>query len=426
MAIKGYHGAPGSYKTASAVYQDVLPALRAGRLVVTNIEGMRNIEDIEKRLGEKFPPESAIWRISSQTEAGIDLWRHWYCWMPCGALVVMDEIQVIYPNERTMKLENYAYKPITDFPALKEWMHERFYQDISTKPQLEDSSDYDDLGELIYTDDGVVIYPKTVLDSFSRHRKYNWDIVWCTPDITQILMLIRGASEVAYSHSNKDWIPLMTRRPRVREHPPKENGATHKKGNPTSYKKIPVEVHELYRSTATGKVTKSGLSKSPLQSLKTIGWVVLACLSYITYSTVTQDEEENPDIVEAPLSTGVQSGSQVVAMDSGNSSAKALSKVDIALVLPYSPKEIYLTGVLRKESDGNVTWDLYYELVTDNGIVRLTNKELAHMQVTAKYVTECYSNLIWQERLYPVYCRPDDQSQSTAPESNNQIKLFGT
>ena len=39
MASSIFHGAPGSFKSASATWFEVLPALRKGRLVVTNIEG---------------------------------------------------------------------------------------------------------------------------------------------------------------------------------------------------------------------------------------------------------------------------------------------------------------------------------------------------------------------------------------------------
>ena len=40
MAASIFHGPPGSFKSASAFWYEVLPALRAGRVVVTNIEGI--------------------------------------------------------------------------------------------------------------------------------------------------------------------------------------------------------------------------------------------------------------------------------------------------------------------------------------------------------------------------------------------------
>ena len=55
MAVYFRHGSNGSYKTAYAVWFEILPALRNGRVVVTNIEGMKPLEKIESLLGEKFP-----------------------------------------------------------------------------------------------------------------------------------------------------------------------------------------------------------------------------------------------------------------------------------------------------------------------------------------------------------------------------------
>ncbi|WP_411673631.1 zonular occludens toxin domain-containing protein [Vibrio campbellii] len=41
MAVIFRHGSNGSYKSAYATWFEILPALREGRLVVTNIEGLR-------------------------------------------------------------------------------------------------------------------------------------------------------------------------------------------------------------------------------------------------------------------------------------------------------------------------------------------------------------------------------------------------
>ncbi len=38
MAATIFHGAPGSYKSSSAVWFELLPALREGRLVVLSIK----------------------------------------------------------------------------------------------------------------------------------------------------------------------------------------------------------------------------------------------------------------------------------------------------------------------------------------------------------------------------------------------------
>lgn len=63
MAIVIEHGPNGSYKTASVVWFRIIPALREGRVVVTNVLGLYPIEEIEERLGEKFPDSARLFRI---------------------------------------------------------------------------------------------------------------------------------------------------------------------------------------------------------------------------------------------------------------------------------------------------------------------------------------------------------------------------
>ena len=54
MATKVFHGAPGSYKSSTAMWFEVVPALRSGRVVVTNLQGIKNLEDIQRELKEEI------------------------------------------------------------------------------------------------------------------------------------------------------------------------------------------------------------------------------------------------------------------------------------------------------------------------------------------------------------------------------------
>jgi len=99
MSASIFHGAPGSFKSASAFWFEVLPALRAGRVVVTNIEGILPKESIEIELNETFPESADVWRLSSQTDLGLYLWRRWFWWMPVKAFIIIDEIQDIFPDD---------------------------------------------------------------------------------------------------------------------------------------------------------------------------------------------------------------------------------------------------------------------------------------------------------------------------------------
>ncbi|MBF4290239.1 zonular occludens toxin domain-containing protein, partial [Vibrio anguillarum] len=68
-------------------------ALKAGRVVVTNIEGMQPLDAIQKRLDIEFPSTTRLIRIFSRDAEGIELWQHFFCWCPLGALIVIDECQ---------------------------------------------------------------------------------------------------------------------------------------------------------------------------------------------------------------------------------------------------------------------------------------------------------------------------------------------
>ena len=54
MAITIRTGGNGSYKSAYTAWFSILPALKAGRVVVTNLEGMQPLHIIEERLNIKL------------------------------------------------------------------------------------------------------------------------------------------------------------------------------------------------------------------------------------------------------------------------------------------------------------------------------------------------------------------------------------
>ena len=107
---------------------------------------------------------------------------------------------------------------------------------------------------------------------------------------------------------------------------------------------------------------------------------------------------------------------------SHSDSAKTDTKASIDVALPYRAKEIYLVGAERVTQNGEFKeWLLYFELVSKAGKLTLSGKGLKHYGITARYVTECFSNLIWQGKVYSVYCRPDEKEEGKA----EAVSLFG-
>jgi len=443
-----FHGPPGSYKTSSCLWFEMLTALRAGRIVLTNIEGVKPIDEIEKELDERFPESADIWRVSTQKRKGLALMRRFFHWCPIGAQIIIDEVQDVFPVERTFKPDDYNYQPIESYKDhLKpEWYdtHKRLLEEI--KPEELTSADSDDLGEAIFDDHGHIIYPSTLKESFMRHRKYNWDIVVCTPDITQVNMLIRGACEAAYHHSSKDavgkLIPYYARRPRIRQHQPKENGLSARKSDVVTYRKVPLEVHKLYKSTSTGKITTSGVGKTPFQStgFKLGAVVLVGCIVYFAFflggAFDADGEQTLPQRIEKDYQENIQRSQNSVdvpARDNTNKVAAAVGAASVFVNLPFEANAIHLTSYNKVYVKGVYQGVvLVFRFETDKGNYFLDSSDIENFGLTAKLVTDCIAKVSNVDTETLIMCSPDDDMDNqfkpdTTPSTNdsyNPVSFF--
>jgi zona occludens toxin len=424
MAAVIFHGPPGSYKTSSAIWFEMLSALRKGRTVVTNIEGMKTVDDIEQELNETFPEGAQIWRLSTQKKKGLELFRSFFHWAPIGAQIIIDEVQDVFPSETSFKPDIYDYQPISVYKDLlpKKWLETHYELLDSIKPDDYTSADSDDLGELIFDDNGRIIYPTTLKESFMRHRKYNWDIVVCTPDITQVNKLIRGSCESGFAHVSKDVmgkvIPYFKRRPRIRQHPPKESGQVAKKADLITYRKVPVEVHKLYKSTSTGKVNTSGVGKSPLQSPVFIAYIafILFVIIYLAYNFGFSDtaSETNKESRTSAIQKRNEGSRQDILKDTGVSVGNAFGEttdaVDVFLRLPNEPTEVYLIATNKVYQSGIFQGvQMTFELITKSGKLYIDETNIKHFGMDAKYITDCVANIKMGDVIKTVYCKPTTQ-----------------
>ena len=429
MAASIFHGAPGSFKSASAVYFEVLPALRKGRLVVTNIEGLLKLEDIEIALQESFPESAKLWRMSSQTEKGLHLWRRWYHWMPPTALVVIDEVQDVYPTESTFKPESCDYVPISKHKETPPdgWFDTHMQALEDYKPDNLTSGDIDDLGEVIFNDNGHIIYPKTLKEAYMRHRKYNWDIICCTPDITSVHKYIRNVSQYAYAHKYFDgleFIPYFNRRPRVHEHNPKLNGTSITKGTPVNWKKVPVEVHKLYKSTSTGNTTKGqgkNFFKSPAVAIPftLLFGALLYLLWFFTLSdSASESAQANfQEAIQVP-----QSGGYVLNSDD-RSSPRA--KRPVSLALPFDANKAWFTGTVTKYRNGQVVGRHYtFTLDIDGSEYTANGSDFRAFGYTLTYINDCTVHARKDGERRILHCRPQLQEERVA-DNTHKISIFG-
>lgn len=424
MAIVIEHGHNGSYKSSSVIWYRLLPALRAGRLVVTNAAGMYPLHRIEEFLGEKFPDTARLFRISSQDPRYQELWRRWHHWMPIGAFVFIDECQDIYDRDVFKGQKEYDLKPIDTYSEVLPKDFIQLFKDMleSYKPDAIDECDMDDTGRVVFDDRGQIIYPTTPKESFMRHRHYNWDVVFATPDINSIPRPVRACCEVAFAYSSKDSFFLSKRKPRIYEHNPLENGIPTKQ-SVTFKRHVPLAVHMLYKSTQTGSITKSGQSGGPLSSFKVrfVMFVFLPLIlvywGYFFYSRLASDPavSENGHTVAAAGGSSASSGSVAVPVsdkNAGNGSSQP------SFVMPYQVTELFVTG-----SSGAIYMGRFEGLVIFSGVrgqqeLAFNSDDLVNMGYKVDYLGDCYSVVTDRAgRAMVVNCAPRIYSQPSTPQN---------
>lgn len=237
MSIKIHHGPNGSYKTSGAIQDDAVPALKDGRVIITNVRGFTL-----ERAYTVFPdlPNTAqIINLDLESLADLDKMRTWFQWAPRGAFLIFDETQLLFPKSwREKDLEKF------DYPGGPESAHE-------------------------------ADRPMGWLDAWTRHRHFNWDIVLTTPNISYIRDDIRMTCEMAYKHSNLAVIGIPGRYKEAQHdaqlnRPPAD-------GTIVEYKRIKKQTFRLYQSTATGKTQDTKAGKSLFRSPKLV--LLLALLA---------------------------------------------------------------------------------------------------------------------------------------------------
>lgn len=235
MAIKIHHGPNGSYKTSGAIQDDLIPALKQGRYIITNIRGLTR-----ERVFQVFPETPStleVVNLDLEDLDDIEKMRTFPQWAPRGAFIIFDEAQLLFLKSwREADLRKF------DFPG---------------GPAAAKEADR----------------PMNWLDGWTRHRHWNWDIILTTPNIGYIRDDIRLTSEKAYLHSNLAVIGIKGRY-KESQHAGTENKPP-ANGTIVEIKKIKQETFRLYDSTATGTVTDTIAGKSIFKQPKVLFFLAL-------------------------------------------------------------------------------------------------------------------------------------------------------
>ena len=423
MAVVIRHGPNGSYKSASAVWYDLLPALRQGRICITNLEGCYPLEEIANRLGETFPDTTRLYRINILHDDALRLWRRWFHWAPIGSFILMDEVQDIYPD-KSWKESDLDYQPIeTYIDQLPDGLMEDYYAALDAcKPDAFDSCDYDDTGALLFDEHGRIVYPRTLNGAFKRHRKFNWDIVCVTPDINDISPMVRGCAELAKAQSNKDSLFIYKRKPRIYEHNPRSNGVP-SPNSPVYREKVPLAAFLLYKSTQTGKQTKSGQSKGPFSSPVFYFYALIITVAggFALYNFNKADHLKSEIAAKEGLAlspktgAGAFQGGAGVPDTVGTGGIHPVSPAQPVFVNPYNAKAVYVTGsALDTQGNGVITFSLYTK---DGSEYHTNNDELLSMGYAVRFKRYCQAELfnIDTGQSVTVYCEPSKYVEPKAP-----------
>lgn len=258
------HGDPGSFKTSSLVSDYLVPAVKAGRLIVTNIRGIISLEEIAELYGFELPDTAEIIQVPFD-QNGFEQMARFFHWVPFGALILMDEGQRVYPT------------------------------------RLRDFKNFD-----LISDDPV--RPKTVEDAFDSHRHMNWDIFISTTNISKIHKEIRAVAEFGYRHKNLATVFsfLKGRYKRV-THNAENSGSAISHAISSTVKKIDSRCFDVYQSTATGKTKDSASGFSFFKQPKVA--LLLLVIGYSVWnlgSTYLGDEGLPPLLGGALQSSGVK------------------------------------------------------------------------------------------------------------------------
>jgi len=239
MATSIHHGEPGSFKSFSLVQRFIIPALREGRVVITNIRGVNSLQRFSDALGESFPESAVLAFLDTDLKANRLSMAAFYQWAPLGALIVIDEAQRIYPNRRDFTLESLDKNYIPD--------------GVQVDP----------------TEDR----PEDVFTAYDMQRHYNWDILLSTPSIAKIKSDIRQVAANAFYHKSLQdkipkilqlWFPKRFKNLWLeQEHHAQDSGLakTHATGQPKQYQ-ADERVFSCYDSTVTGEHSTTAVKTS--------------------------------------------------------------------------------------------------------------------------------------------------------------------
>jgi len=381
MSITIHHGMPGSYKTSGAIQDNMVPYIKKGRPVVTNVRGLDNAERIKKVLKLSELPD--ITHVDTSTEEGRFKMATWFHWAPLGAFIFIDEVGTVYEDSfNTTKLKDF------DFPdginAAKE---------VGRAP--------------------------TVKEAFEMHRHFNFDICVTSPDMRKVHKIITQCAEGAYRHNNKANIGLKGFYAEA-YHLAYDSGNSRSHYLTVQIKKVKPYVFKLYESTATGQVQDSTGGKNLFLQPKVL-FFTFAFFGSIIFlydlgmpkmvsNAVSDQEVINSDILPIEVITEPDTSIR------NRPPTSNLSNVDDFLK-DYEVRYVGSFGYMPFPDD-------YFQLTSANSNLTVTKSDLRKLGYKFKAITDCIIKITLQSIVRTVTCNSSPEIQSTTSNSiSSQFKI---
>ncbi|MCC0184127.1 zona occludens toxin [Aeromonas hydrophila] len=373
MSIKIHHGAPGSYKSSGAIHTDVIPAIKAGRHIVTNVRGF-TAERCREVLGKAVPDDFQVTYIETESQEGRDHFARFYHWAPKGVFFLVDEVQRIFPPSwRQSDLDRL------DYPG----------------------------GPDVAKNDGR---PETIDVAFDMHRHHNWDFVFTTPNIKKVHQVIRAAAETAIRHTNMAILGIGGRYKTVLHLSDNSGSSMSDVLQAKPFNKVPKYVFKLYDSTTTGKVSDTIAGSSVLRDPKILFflavWGFCVFFGFIKPEYIDAPAKASQTAADADSVPGAVDGTPADGVRP--SGAPAAPPGGVLSVGPFAGHQLIIScHVLVKDQRGEYRVEYCFSLRKGNDVQALYSDDWPDELASVDAVSGCHAVVKYQGKPVDVYCDPE-------------------
>lgn len=368
MGIKIHHGPDGTYKTSGAIKDDIIPLIKSGRTLVTNVRGFSRANAV-KVLGRKnVHSDFRVIFVDTEIQSGRDKLARFFHWAPNGAFFVIDEVQRIFK------------------PAWRE----------------------KDLQELsIYNGDDKRTHeiPDDIHVAWDMQRHYSWDFVFTTTSITKVRSEMRDMAKVAIRHYNLN----LWRFYKTVEHGADSRGTSQSsQGTVRFFNYVPKKVFSLYASTKTGTFENTNPRTAFYKDPKVVGLLsLLVCIwSYVLSKPAPKAMGGGGT---ESVQTSQESTSQDLALSEANNKNDSVSSPNVSTgnvpnIKPSKTGSIDIPKFPSLEIVGSV-WSSKEKLfVFDTGRYQITSFELKEVGYSVRWIKPCKALLTYKDYSQTVFC----------------------